>query len=200
MEVSFQFSGLLGLSKTLGQTNEFNELSPTQKAPFWHLNFPKSRRAGQQTLSRGLYTNVTVFRVRRSSAYPYWQVCSECRSSRLLFIHSQAVPLSLPNTLPNNKSGRMRPHFHQIFTHTRKTACREPAWPSVISFFSFLFTPTLCLYLYLHLRIVLFSIFAVSVSAERGGERDKKERRTRQEEGGMKGTGPEAPAVWRLML
>lgn len=59
MDVSFQFSGLFGLSKTLGQTNEFNELSPTQKAPFWHLNFPKSRRAGQQTLSRGLYTNVT---------------------------------------------------------------------------------------------------------------------------------------------
>lgn len=59
MEVSFQFSGLFGLSKTLGQTNEFNELSPTQKAAFWHLNFPKSRRAGQQTLSSGLYTNVT---------------------------------------------------------------------------------------------------------------------------------------------
>lgn len=59
MEVSFQFSGLFGLSKTLGQTNEFNELSATQKAPFWHLNFPKSRRAGQQTLSSGLYTNVT---------------------------------------------------------------------------------------------------------------------------------------------
>lgn len=179
----------------LGQTNEFNELSPTQKAPFWHLNFPKSRRAGQQTLSSGLYTNVTECLDR--GALQCTPTDKFVQSVAPLGYCSPILKQFLFHSPTHSLTTKVEEceHIFTNFSHTHTTACRELAWQCVIAFFSFLFPPTLCLYLYLHLCIVPFSIFAVSVSSKRGGERVKKERSTRQEEGGMKGTRLEAPAV-----
>lgn len=176
MEVSFQFSGLFGLSKTLGQTNEFNELSPTQKAPFWHLNFPKSRRAGQQTLSSSLYTNVTECLERGALQ----------RTPTDKFVQSVA-PLGY--CLPILKQFLFHSPTHSLTTkveecdhiftnishmHSKRPAESQPGRALSLSP-PFLFPPTL--HLYLHLCcIVLFFIFAVSVLAERGGEREIKRR------------------------